>query len=400
MIQISERLKKIKPSPTLALAAKASELAAQGHDVISLSVGEPDWDTLPCSAEAGIEAIRKGLTKYSPSNGTPELRKAIAASIKKQLSLEYDFASQITVSTGGKFVLHSAFQSVLNPGDEVIIPAPYWVSYPTMVEMAEAKPVIVPTHEGTGFKMTAEMLRKALTPKTRAIVYSSPSNPTGEVYSKAEFAEWVRVLKDFPNVLVITDDIYNTLVFDGSVAPHILEVEPGFKDRTLVVNGASKTFSMTGWRIGWASGPKEIISAMTRFQSQTVSCAATFAQKAAAVGLEKGDDELRQSVVKLKARLEYSLKLMQKIPQLKARRPGGAFYLWVDITSCLNKKWRDQDIKTSSDFARLFLEDKKVAVVPGIEFGQDGYFRMSFVLSETKLDEAFKRLGAFVAEIA
>jgi aspartate aminotransferase len=400
MIQISERLKKIKSSPTLALAAKAQELASQGHDVISLSVGEPDWNTLSCSSEAGIEAIRKGLTKYSPSNGLPETRKAISASLKKHLGIDYSFADQVTVSAGGKFILHSAFQALLNPGDEVIIPAPYWVSYPTLVEMAEGQPVIVPTTEREGFKMTAEMLRRALTPKTRALVYSSPSNPTGEIYSKSEYAEWVRILKDFPNVLVITDDIYNTLVFEGELAPHILEVEPGFKDRTLVVNGASKSFSMTGWRIGWASGPKEIIQAMTRFQSQTVSCAATFAQRAATVGLEKGEGELKEAVTKLKTRLDHALRQLSQVPGLKARRPGGAFYLWVDITSYLGKKWRGQDLKTSSDFAKFLLEDKKVAVVPGIEFGQDGYFRMSFVLSESKIADAFSRLKSFVSEIS
>ncbi|MEQ1877603.1 MAG: pyridoxal phosphate-dependent aminotransferase [Bdellovibrionia bacterium] len=400
MIQISERLKKIKPSPTLALAAKAAELAAQGHDVISLSVGEPDWDTLPVSRDAGIEAIKAGLTKYSPANGTPELRKAISASLKRQLGLEYGFADQITVSAGGKFVIYSAFQSILNPGDEVVIPAPYWVSYPTLVEMAEGKPVIVATDESTGFKMTAAMLRKVLTPKTRAVVFSSPSNPTGEIYTRAEFAEWVKVLKEFPNVLVITDDIYNSLVFEGGLAPHILEAEPSFQGRTLVVNGASKSFSMTGWRIGWASGPKEIIGAMSRLQSQTVSCAATFAQRAAAVGLEKGDEELRQAVIKLRERLEHALKLLKTVPGIKARRPGGAFYLWVDVSSFIGKSWNGQAIQTSSDFARFLLEDKKVAVVPGVEFGQDGFFRMSFVLAEKKLDEAFKRLADFTSNIS
>lgn len=400
MIQISERLKKIKPSPTLALAAKAAELAAQGHDVISLSVGEPDWDTLSVSSEAGIEAIKKGMTKYTPANGTPELRKAIAASLKQQIKIDYDPASQITVSAGGKFIVYGAFQSILNPGDEVIIPAPYWVSYPTLVEMAEGKPVVVETDEATGFKMTAAQLKKALTPKTRAVVFSSPSNPTGEVYSREEYAEWIKILKDFPNVLVISDDIYNTLVFEGELAPHILDVDPTFKERTLVVNGASKSFSMTGWRIGWAIGPKDVIGAMNRLQSQTVSCAAAFAQRAAAVGIEKGQGELKQAVVKLKQRLDHSMKLLKEIPALKARRPGGAFYLWVDMRSCLGKSWKGQAIKTSSDFARLLLEDKKVAVVPGVEFGQDGFFRMSFVLAESKIDEAFKRIGAFVREIS
>jgi aspartate aminotransferase len=199
---------------------------------------------------------------------------------------------------------------------------------------------------------------------------------------------------------VITDDIYNTLVFEGTLAPHILQADPAFQARTLVVNGASKSFSMTGWRVGWASGPKEIISAMNRLQSQTVSCAATFAQRAATAGLEKGEGELREAVVKLKARLDHALKLLPKVPGIKARRPGGAFYLWVDINSYLGKKWKGQDVKTSSDFARLLLEDKKVAVVPGVEFGQDGYFRMSYVLAENKLDEAFKRLGDFVKDIS
>ncbi|MCB0384963.1 MAG: pyridoxal phosphate-dependent aminotransferase, partial [Bdellovibrionales bacterium] len=270
---LADRVASLKPSPTLALAAKAKELKKQGHDVYSLTVGEPDWDTFEQIKAAGIEAIKSGQTKYAPANGLPELREAICEQTILDLGHHYD-ADQVTVSAGAKFVLYSALQSLINPGDEVIIPSPYWVSYPTMVELAGGLPVIAACGPETGFKLTANALERTITPKTKMIILNSPSNPTGSVYSMEEWKQIGDVLKKHKQVIVLSDDIYNRLVFDSSdVAPHILQATPDLADRTVVINGVSKTYSMTGWRLGWAVGPKDVIKAMTNLQSQSVSCA-------------------------------------------------------------------------------------------------------------------------------
>jgi aspartate aminotransferase len=396
---ISERAKSLKPSPTLALAAKAKELAAQGHDVISLSVGEPDWDTLECAKKAGIEAIQKGQTKYTPANGIVELRKAIATQTSADLGVSYT-ADDVTVSSGGKFTLFAALQMVVDPGDEVIIPAPYWVSYPVMVELAGGKSKIAVCDETVNFKLTPDILRKNLTPKTKVLILNSPSNPTGLMYTRDELSALAKVLSDFPKVLIISDDIYNRLVFTGDVAPHILQVAPELKPRTLVMNGASKTYAMTGWRMGWAMGPQEWVKAMSNYQSQSVSQAATMTQWATLAAIENGAKEFAVTLKELKARRDRGLPLLKAIPGMKVSSPDGAFYFWPDVRAYIGKKYQGKAIATASDFSNLLLAEKKVAVVPGIEFGMEGYVRLSYALKEARMGEAFDRIKSFVSELA
>ncbi len=397
-MKLADRVSSLKPSPTLALAAKAKELAAQGHNVIALSVGEPDWDSFEVAKQAGIEAIQNGFSKYVPSNGIPELRKAIAVQTKKETGVEYS-PDDVTVSTGGKFIIFSALQSLLNKGDEVIIPAPYWVSYPTMVELAEGTPVIVSCPASCNFKLTRELLAKAITPKTRLLILNSPSNPTGVMYTKTELKELADVLRDHPQVLVMSDDIYNRLVFEGAVAPHLLHIAPELKDRILIVNGAAKTFSMTGWRVGWALGPQAWIKAMTNYQSQSVSCAASMAQKATLAAIEKGQPELETAIKQLKIRRDFVCDLLSKVPGLKNGCPDGAFYVWPDISSFFGKSYNGKKITGSGDFAQALLEDQKVVCVPGNEFGLDGYLRISYVISNSAMTEAVDRLKAFIAKL-
>lgn len=394
---ISQRAKKLKPSPTLALAAKAKELAAQGHDVISLSVGEPDWDTVECAKSAGIKAIQDGFSKYTPSNGIPELRKAIALQTSQDLGTAYA-ADDVTVSTGGKFVIFSALQCAIDPGDEVIVPAPYWVSYPVMVELAGGTPVVAQCDERTHFKLTAELLQKHITPKTKMLVLNSPSNPTGLMYTKEELAALAQVLRDHPRILILSDDIYNRLVFSGDLAPHILHVAPELKARVLVLNGASKTYAMTGWRVGWALGPQEWIKAMTNYQSQSVSQAASMAQKATLKAIEEGGPELKKALAELKVRKEKAMELLTQVKGLRAPSPDGAFYIWLDVRDYLGKTYKGKKILNSSEFSSVLLDDEKVAVVPGVEFGLEGFVRLSFALKADRMIEAVARLARYTSQ--
>jgi aspartate aminotransferase len=398
-MKLAQRVQSLKPSPTLALAAKAKELAAQGHKVIALSVGEPDWDTFECAKAAGIKAIQDGFSKYTPSSGIPELRQAIAKQTEKEMGLKFS-ADDVTVSTGGKFVIFSALQTLLNPGDEVIIPAPYWVSYPTMVELAQGTPVCVACDETVDFKLTPELLKKAITPKTRLIILNSPSNPTGAMYSKDELKDLAQVLKDAPSVMIMSDDIYNRLVFDGEVAPHLLHVAPELVDRILIINGAAKSFSMTGWRVGWAIGPTVWIKAMTNYQSQSVSCAASFAQKATLQAILEGEPELKKAITQLKIRRDFVVNLFKDVKGVSLDSPDGAFYIWPNIKSFFGKSYNGKKIATSGDFSNALLEDQKVVCVPGQEFGLDGYLRISYVIQDSAMKEAVERLKAFIAKLS
>lgn len=398
-MQLSQRALSLKPSPTLALAAKAKELSAQGHKVISLSVGEPDWDTFEVAKRGAMAAIESGFSKYTPSNGIPELRKAIVEQTQKEMGIVYS-PDHVTVSAGGKFIIFSALQTLLNPRDEVIIPAPYWVSYPTMVELADGKPVIAVCDEKMGFKITPGMLESKITPKTKLLILNSPSNPTGVMYSREELAALAKVLERHPNVMVLSDDIYNRLVFKDEVAPHLLQVAPQLKDRVLVVNGAAKTFSMTGWRVGWALGHPDWIKAMTNYQSQSVSCAASMAQMATLKAIQDGESELKEALKELRRRKDYIVAELSSVKGIKVAAPDGAFYVWPDIRELLGKKFEDRVLKTSSDFSQALLEDQKVVCVPGIEFGLDGYLRISYVLKDSAIAEAIQRLKAFIAKLA
>ncbi len=393
---LSKRAASLQPSPTLALNAKAKELKSQGQDVISLSVGEPDWDTYPLIKKAGIAAIERGETKYAPSNGILPLREILAARASHELGVGYK-ASAVTVSSGAKFVIFSALQCLLDPGDEVIIPSPYWVSYPVMAELAGGLPVIAECPAETNFKLTPELLEKYITPSTKLLILCSPSNPTGETYSAEELKELARVLEKHPQVFVLSDDIYNRLVFDGSeMAPHLLQVAPQLKERVICINGGSKTYSMTGWRIGWALGPQKLIDAMTNYQSQSVSCAATFTQYAMVEGLQKCDEDNRLALEELKKRRDLIVAKVAQIPGLQMNPPAGAFYAWLDVRSFFGKTLHGVVIEDSKTFASLLLEKSLVAAVPGIEFGLDGYLRLSFALDSKKMTEALDRIQSFV----
>lgn len=397
---LSKKIQKIKPSPTLALAAKSKELSAQGHDVISLAVGEPDWDTFQVAKKEAIRAIEEGFTKYVPSNGIEELRKIISESASKEYKVSYT-PNQVTVTAGGKFTIFSALQSILDPGDEVIIPAPYWVSYPTMVEMTEGIPIIVECGGESNYKMTAHQLEKAVSKNTKLVILCSPSNPTGAMYSEDEYKKLAKVLLQHPQVMIMSDDIYNKLVFDSSisVAPHILHVAPELKDRVININGAAKSFSMTGWRVGWALAQPSVISAMTNYQSQTVSCAVSFAQKAVAKAILEGGHELTEARKKLVNRKTFAVNEINKLKIISSNDPDGAFYLWVNVKKIFGKILDDKKIMNSSDFSKYLLEDQKVTVVPGVEFGSEGYVRMSFAIENARMKEAVDRIRVFLSKL-
>lgn len=396
---ISDRVKNLKGSPTLALAAKAGELKAAGEDVISLSVGEPDWDTFESIKSGAKSAIDEGMTKYTPVGGTPALRSAIAEQTNSDLGTDFT-ADQVTVSSGGKYVIFSALNCLLNPGDEVLIPSPYWVSYPDMVELIGGKAKIVTTSSENNFKLTASELNESITDKTKLLILNSPSNPTGEIYSEEELKALADILKQNPHVMVLSDDIYNRLVFlESGLAPHLLGVAAELKDRTLVINGVSKTYSMTGWRLGWALGPKELIGAMTRYQSQSTSCASSISQAAAVAAIEKSQSELSAAIVKLKERRDFVFQAMSQLDGVKVTEPQGAFYIWPDVSSHFGKSFEGQKIESSADFAQALLESQKVVTVPGNAFGQDGHLRVSYALDKERMSQAISRIADFLSRL-
>ncbi|MEK7354911.1 MAG: pyridoxal phosphate-dependent aminotransferase, partial [Bdellovibrionota bacterium] len=322
MITLAKRAQLLKPSPILMLAARAGELKAAGKPVISLSIGEPDWDTYASIKEAAIKSIRENKTRYTPPAGIPELRKAVAAQASKDLGVNYDF-SQVTVSSGAKFVLFAALQALVSPGDEVILVAPFWASYSAMVELADGVPHIAVCDEDVDFKLTPELLKKAITPKTKAILLNSPSNPTGKVYTKDELKKLAEVFRANPQIAIISDDIYNRLSFDSPLAPHLLHVAPDLIDRVIVLNGASKSYAMTGWRLGWALGPREVITAMTNYQSQSVSCASATSQYAALDAILNSEPDVANTVQILKARRDFLINELEPIPHVRVAIPEG-----------------------------------------------------------------------------
>lgn len=396
---LSKRARNLKTSPTLFLVAKAKELAAQGNDVISLTVGEPDWPTYPAPSQAGIEAIQKNITKYTPANGTIELRKQIAEMLKKEVGITYA-PNAICVGPGAKFVIFSALQMICDSGDEVILSAPYWVSYPTMIELADGKACIVDCGPKENFKLTAEKLEKAINSNTKGFLFCSPSNPTGLMYTKEELKALADVLRKHPRIVIISDDMYNKLTFDGSeLAPHILHVAPDLADRTVVVNGGSKAYSMTGWRIGWAAGPEKLLKAMGDYQSQSTGAPSSIAQHAALAALKNCDPDIKSTVKMLTHRREMVMNEFKKLPHMKVSPPDGAFYLWVDIQYYLGKKYQDQVIENDKVFADILLNKFFVATVPGTESGTNGYLRLSFAAAEDRIKEAIVRLQKFTSQI-
>ncbi len=396
---LSKRAQNLKTSPTLFLVAKAKELQAQGNDVISLTVGEPDWPTYPVAAEAGIAAIKNGVTKYTAAQGTLELRKAIIHRTKEDLNQEYS-VQEVTVTSGAKYAIFAALQVLCDVGDEVIIHSPYWVSYPTMAELAGAIPKIVTCTAKDNFKITAETLEKNINDKTKVFLFCSPSNPTGVVYSKEELQNIGSVLLKYPRIHIISDDIYHRLMFDGSKrAPHILDVAPELKARTVLINGASKAYSMTGWRIGWALGPQKIIQALGDYASQSTGAPCSISQAAVLPALMQSEPELIETNKVLKSRLGVAVEAFSAIKEFKIFEPQGAFYLWVDVTAVLGKTYRGQKISSSQDLGKVLLEKLFVATVPGEEFGNPGYLRLSFAIETKRMLEAIARIKTMVSEL-
>jgi aspartate aminotransferase len=400
MAFISDTLKRIKPSPTLAVTAKAKQLKAEGKDVIDLGAGEPDFDTPENIKAAAITAIQKGETKYTVVDGTAALKKAIVDKFKRENNLEYT-AANVTVGTGGKQVLYNAFMASLNPGDEVIIPAPYWVSYPDMVALGGGTPVFVSAGAETKFKITPDALRKAITPKTKWVIINSPSNPTGAAYSFDELKALTDVILEFPHVYVMSDDIYEHLIYDGFKFFTPAEVEPKLKDRTLTVNGVSKAYSMTGWRIGYAAGPEDLIKAMGVIQSQSTSNPSSISQAAAVEALNGTQEFIAERNVSFKKRRDYIASELNKIPGISCVVPEGAFYVFPSCKGVFGKKTpAGKVIENSSDFATYLLEEVHVALVQGSAFGAEGYFRISYATSDENLKKSIERITAAVAKLS
>ncbi len=396
---MATRLEAIKPSPTLSLNKKAAELRAQGRDVIALSAGEPDFHTPTWICAAAKKAIDDGKTLYTDVVGTPALRKAVTQKFMRENNLEYD-PSEAIVSTGGKQVLFNAFLSTLNPGDEVIIPAPYWVSYPDMVLLSGGTPVFVPCPEVDGFKLTPEGLAKAITPRTKWLVLNSPSNPTGAVYTKEELKALGDVLMKHPHVLALCDDIYEHILYTGLPFTTLAEVEPRLKDRVLTLNGVSKAYAMTGWRIGFAVGPKALITAMGTLQSQSTSNPCSIAQEAALAALEGPKEFLKDFKDSFQSRRDRTVALINAIDGLSCNAPDGAFYLYVCCEGLLGRTTPDgMRLETDSDVCAYFLEKADVAVVPGIAFGLSPYLRISYATSQEILDTACTRLAKAVTQL-
>ena len=387
---VSNSLKRIKPSPTIAVTSKAREMRAAGKDVIGLGAGEPDFDTPDNIKEAAIEAIRKGDTKYTAVDGTPALKKAIQAKFSRENDLSYEL-DQISVGTGGKQVLYNAFMATINKGDEVIIPAPYWVSYPDIVLLAGGKPKIIKCDEKNNFKLTPEKLKKAVSKKTKWIIINSPSNPTGSGYTKDEIIALSKILIKYKNLYILSDDIYEHITYDGFKFFTIAQIEK-LKSRTLTMNGVSKSYSMTGWRIGYAAGPKEIIKAMAKIQSQSTSNPTSISQAAAVEALNGTQDFILDRSNSFKERRNFVVDSLNNIKGISCLSPEGAFYVFPNCKKLLNNKTK---LKTDKDFVEKLLEKAEVAVVQGSAFGLEGYFRISYATSMDNLKKAMERIKSF-----
>lgn len=398
MIRLTQRIQKVKPSPTLAIDGKAKAMKAEGIDVVGFGAGEPDFDTPEHIKQAAIAALHAGKTKYTPVGGVNELKDAIIAKMKRDNNLSYT-RDEVLVSCGGKHSLYNIAQVLFEVGDEVIIPAPYWVSYPDQVLLNDAKPVIIDTSETSGFKVTPEALRKAITPKTRAFILNSPSNPTGAAYTRAELETIAEVLVE-KNILCISDEIYEKIVYDNFEFTSIASLNDKIKNLTITVNGASKVYSMTGWRMGYAVGPKEVIAAMTKLQGQVTTNINSMTQWACVEALNASQEFLKEWVGEFKKRRDYIVKRFNAMPGIHCNNPEGAFYVFPSIASYLNRKVKDGRIlETDKDFCDYLLEKHLVACVAGSGFGAKGYMRLSYATSmeniEKGLDRIEKALGDF-----
>jgi len=396
---LSKNLARVKPSPTIAVTNKARELKAAGHDVIGLGAGEPDFDTPDNVKQAAIDAINRGETKYTAVDGIPELKRAISAKFERENGLTYSPA-QISVGAGGKQVLYNALVATLNPGDEVIIPAPYWVSYPDIVLLGGGTPVVVETRIEEGFKLTPEAVARAITKNTKWLIFNSPSNPTGAAYTHDEIKALTDVLAKHEQVWVLSDDIYEHLTYDGFAFTTPAQVEPRLFDRTLTMNGVSKAYAMTGWRIGYAGGPEPLIAAMRKIQSQSTSNPSSISQWAALEALEGPQGFIAERAKVFAARRDLVVSMLNQSQGLDCPTPEGAFYVYPSCRGCMGKTTPGgKKLETDEDFATALLEEEGVAVVHGAAFGLSPFFRISYATSTELLEEACSRIQRFCASL-
>lgn len=389
-MKFAERVNRIKPSPTFAAAAKAAAMRAKGLEVISFAQGEPDFDTPDNIKEAAYRAIREGITKYTPAAGFPDLKDAIIQKFKRDNHLTYD-RSQVFASAGAKLIIYNLAQALFEAGDEVLVPAPYWVSYTDIVLLMDATPIVIPTSEEQGFKMSVQQLKSAITSRTKAIILNSPCNPTGSTYTSEELRALADVLLT-KKILIIADDIYEKFVYDGTVFTSIASLGKEVQDQTVVVNGVSKTYSMTGWRIGYAAGSAEIIAALDKIQTQNVSNPVSFCQKGAVEALVGPQDSVQKMIAEFDRRRKIIVQGLNAMPGITCALPKGAFYVFPNITGLFGKRWGDRKISNSSDVTDFILEEAKVAVVAGAAFGNDNHIRFSYATSTGNIEKGMERI--------
>ncbi|MDX8401267.1 MAG: pyridoxal phosphate-dependent aminotransferase [Mariprofundaceae bacterium] len=398
MIKLSKRVQSIQPSPTLSITAKAADLRRSGRDIISLSVGEPDFNTPRAACEAAKRAIDEGFTRYTAVAGIPELREAVAEKFRRDNGLDCT-AEDVLISSGGKQCIYNLLQAMIDDGDEVIIPAPYWVSYPDMVLLAGGKPVIVPTRAEDRFKLTPEALESAITPRTRLLFLNSPSNPTGVAYGEADLAALGEVLRHHPGVALASDDMYEKILFDGLSFVTFAQVNPDLADRTITLNGVSKAWCMTGWRIGFCTGPRALIRAMAKIQGQSTSNPNAIAQKAALAALTGPTDEMETMVRTYETRRGWLVAALNEIEGVECMMPDGAFYVFPAIAGWLGKRAGERLLEDDVAVCEWLLDEAGVALVPGTAFGAPGHVRISYAVSQDTLAEAVRRIRAAVAAL-
>lgn len=396
VVKLSQRALGINPSPTLAIDAKAKQMVKDGLDVIGFGAGEPDFDTPEVIKNEAVVALQKGDTKYAPASGTVQLKEAICLKMERDHGLKYT-ANQVVVSCGAKHALYNLFQVICDPGDEVIIPAPYWVSYSEQVILAGAKPVLIQTNEAAGFKMTAANFRAAITPRTVALILNSPSNPTGTVYTKAEL-EAIAAVAVEKKITVVSDEIYEKLIYEGEHVS-IASLGPEMKDQTIIINGVSKTYAMTGWRIGYAVGDAKIIKAIGDLQSHSTSNPTSFCQPASAFAIANPPlEEIDRMVAEFRKRRDFMVETLNRIPGIRCRKPEGAFYVFPNISGLLGKRVAGKAITDGDVFAELLLEHSKVALVPGSGFGAPEFVRLSYATSMENIEKGLSRIAKFVTD--
>ena len=387
-MKLSKRISNTKTSATIAMSMKARELKAQGKDIISLSAGEPDFDTPNHIKDFAIESINNGNTKYTPVDGMHSLKESIIRKFKNENSLDYNH-SQILVSTGCKQSIYNLCQATLDKGDEVLIPSPYWVSYPEIVKLSDASPVFIETDSDNDFKITGKMLLENITDKTKMLLLNSPSNPSGFIYNEDDLKDIGKVLKEYPNIIIASDDIYEHIIFNEKKFINILNVYPDLYDQTVILNGVSKAYAMTGWRIGYAAGNSEIINAMKKIQSQSTSCTCSISQSAATAALSYGNEEIKKMVVEYQRRSDFLHDELNKIEGIEYKKPDGSFYAFINVDGLINNL---DGINDDFDLAEYFLNEGEVAVVPGTAFGSKNHIRISFATSMENLEKAVDRV--------